>query len=108
FTRADRLPFFGDYVRTLSNEEASQVLGATIPMRSSLGGVYAEEEARRLNTAFDQLFHSLADKRVHFLPRENDYTHVPGSYEFPREFRKLRTPLVRFLVDLCRPSQLRV
>ncbi len=27
FTRADRLPFFADYVRTLTNEEATQVLG---------------------------------------------------------------------------------
>ena len=33
---------------------------------------------------------------------------LPGIYEFPREFRKLRTPLVRFLVELCRPSQLTV
>ena len=32
---------------------------------------------------------------------------MPAAYEFPREFRKLRTPLVQFLVELCRPSQLR-
>ena len=29
-------------------------------------------------------------------------------YEFPREFRKLRNTAVKFLVDLSRPSQLRV
>jgi type VI secretion system protein ImpL len=108
FTRSDRVPFFADYVRTLTNEEASQVLGATMPMRSRAGGVYAEEESQRLTWAFDQIFHSLADRRIHFLPRENDATKVPGAYEFPREFRKLRTPLVQFLVELCRPSQLRV
>ena len=28
-------------------------------------------------------------------------------YEFPREFRKLRSLAVEFLVDVCRPSQLR-
>lgn len=108
FTRADRLPFFADFVRTLTNEEASQVFGATLPMRTSQGGVYAEEESMRLSRAFDALFYSLADKRVDYLPRENDLEKVPGAYEFAREFRKLRTPLVQFLVELCRPSQLRV
>jgi type VI secretion system protein ImpL len=29
-------------------------------------------------------------------------------YEFPREFRKVHQALVRFLVELCRPSQLTV
>ena len=31
---------------------------------------------------------------------------VPATYEFPREFRKVRGSMVQFLVDLCRPSQL--
>ncbi|HWB97086.1 MAG TPA: ImcF-related family protein, partial [Bryobacteraceae bacterium] len=57
---------------------------------------------------FDQLFRSLCDARPEFLSRENDATKLPGTYEFPREFRKLRAPLVQFLVDLCRPSQLTV
>ena len=107
FTRSDRLPFFLDYVRTLSNEEANEVVGATLPMRKS-AGIYAEEEAQRLTAAFNGLFHSLCDKRVDFMPRETDYEKVPGAFEFPREFRKLRQPMVQFLVDLCRPSQLRV
>ena len=38
--------------------------------------------------------------------REHGAENLPGIYEFPREFRKLRAPLVQFLVDLCRPSQL--
>lgn len=107
FTRTDRLPFFLDYVRTLNNDEAAQVLGATVPIRTATG-VYAEQEAQRLTQAFDAIFHSLADKRIEFLPRESDAGKIPGAYEFPREFRKLRTPIVQFLVDLCRPSQLRV
>ena len=107
FTRADRLPFFADYVRTLTNEEAAQVLGVTLPMRTSTSGVYAEEETQRLNAAFNALFHSLADKRIEFLPRESDAEKLPGTYEFPREFRKLRAPLVQVLVDIARPSQLR-
>lgn len=107
FTRSDRVPFFLDFVRNLSHEEGTQVFGVTLPMRSSRGGVYAEEETQRLNQAFNDLFYSLCDKRIEFLPRENDQEKLPGCYEFPREFRKLRTALVQFLVDVGRPSQLR-
>ncbi len=107
FTRCDRLPFFTDYVRGLSNDEAGQVLGTTLPIHNVQAGVYAEEETRRLVAAFDALFYSLADKRLHFLPRESDPQKVPGAYEFPREFRKLRNAIVQLLVDIGRPSQLR-
>ncbi len=107
FTRSDRLQFFLDYTRNLSPEEAQQVLGVTLPMVSYAGTVYAEQEAARVAQAFDNLFASLADKRLTFLPREFDETKLPTIYEFPREFRKLRTLLVQALVDLCRPSQLR-
>ena len=107
FTRADRLPFFADYMRTLSNEEAQQVLGVTLPIRAkNSSGVYAEEETKRVNWAFTGIFHSLCDKRNDFLARENDPDKLPGAYEFPREFRKIRSSLVQFLVDVCRPSQL--
>lgn len=109
FTRADRLPFFADYMRTLSNEEAQQVLGVTLPIRTkNSSGVYAEEETKRVNWAFTGIFHSLCDKRNEFLARENDPDKLPGAYEFPREFRKIRSALVQFLVDVCRPSQLTV
>ncbi|HYP05460.1 MAG TPA: ImcF-related family protein [Bryobacteraceae bacterium] len=107
FTRCDRLPFFTDYVRGLTNEEAGQVLGITLPMSNLQAGVYAEEQTRRLTASFDSLFYSLSDKRLHFLPREGDPQKVPGAYEFPREFRKLRNAVVQFLVDVARPSQLR-
>lgn len=108
FTRTDRVPFFAEYVRTLTNDEAAQVFGITLPIRQGQSaGVYAEEETRRLNAAFDALFYSLCDRRIEFLPRETDADKLPGAYEFPREFRKVRTALVQFLVDVCRPSQLR-
>jgi type VI secretion system protein ImpL len=108
FTRCDKLNFFQDYMRTLTNDEAAQVLGVTLPIRNQQGGVYAEEESSRLNGAFNSLVHSLADKRNIFLARESDPAKVPTAYEFPREFRKLRASLVQFLVDVCRPSQLSV
>ena len=108
FSRADRLPFFADFVRNLSLEEAGQVVGATLPIRSAQGsGVYAEEETQRLTAAFNQLFHSFCDQRLRILPRETDAQKIPSAYEFPREFRKLRGALVQVLVDVCRPSQLR-
>jgi type VI secretion system protein ImpL len=107
FTRADRIPFFAEFVRNLNPEEAGQVVGATVPIRSAGAGVYAEEETQRLTWAFNQLYYSFSDHRLLLLPREGDATKLPQAYEFPREFRKLRSAMVQFLVDVCRPSQLR-
>lgn len=107
FTRADRMQFFQDYVRNFSNDEASLVFGATLPMVAHSSGVYAQQESARVSAAFDNLFQSLAERRVSLLSQEFDATKLPTTYEFPREFRKLRTLLVQMLVDLCRPSQLR-
>ncbi len=107
FTKMDRVPFFTEYVRNLSNDEATQVLGVTLPILPARPeGVYAEEETARLTGSFENLFRSLADARIEFLPRETDSSKLPAEYEFPREFRKTRQTIVQFLVDLCRPSQL--
>src|ERR1017187_9513236 len=109
FTKMDRLPFFTEYVRNLSNDEAAQVVGATLPLLTGRSeGVYAEEETARLTGTFERLFRSLADARPEFLARETDSRNLPATYEFPREFRKIRPAVVQFLVDLCRPSQLSV
>src|SRR5271166_4874198 len=85
FTKLDRMSFFLDYVRGLSREEVSQVLGATVPVRSLATGIYAEEETKRLTKAFDELFYSLAEKRLDLLTCENEQDKLPGIYEFPRE-----------------------
>jgi len=108
FTKADRLSFFADFVRNLTKEEATQPLGVTLPIAGLSSGIYAEEQAARLGGAFDQIFRALCNARPEFLARENDATKLPGAYEFPREFRKLRGALVQFLTDLCRPSELAV
>ncbi len=115
FTRADRIgvrtdgsSLFLDFVSGLTRDEALQVLGATLPVRSSSSGVYAEEEDRRLGKAFDELFYSLAERRTELLARPHETGKVPGIYEFPRELRKIRTLLVQFLIDLARPSHLNV
>ena len=106
FTRVDRISFFAEFVRGMSKDEVAEVLGATLPLRSLNAGVYADEETRRLTKAFDEIFYSLAERRILLLPRENENDKLPGIYEFPRELNKLRTLLVQFLVDLARPSHL--
>ncbi len=106
FTKFDRVPFFAEYAQTLTKEEVSEVLGTTVPLRTAQTGVYAEEETKRLTKAFDELFYSLAERRLDVLARETQSEHLPGIYEFPREMRKMRSLLVDFLVNLARPSQL--
>ncbi len=106
FTRCDRLTYFPDYFRNISHEEAGQVLGTTLPLANFDGGLFAQKQTERLAQACEELFYSLADRRIEYLPRENDNGKLPACYEFPREFRKLKNAIVPFLVDICRPSQL--
>ncbi len=108
FTKADRVPFFSEYVRNLNDEEAAKILGVTLPIVTTREGVYSEDETARLSAVFERMFRSLCNARPEFLSREGDRTQTGAIYEFPREFRKLRVPLVKFLVELCRPTQLTV
>ena len=95
FTKMDRLAHFFEYAGNLTEEEASQVFGVTLPMAAdSATGVYAERETKRLNDVFSNLTFSLCDHRPHFLAREHDAAKLPSIYEFPREFRKMRAVLV--------------
>jgi type VI secretion system protein ImpL len=108
FTRSDRLPYFEDYFRNLSNEEVTQVLGVTVPVLAvGSSGVYAEQESKRLKAALTSIFHSMAECRPGLLYREFNDPSKPGIYEFPREFEKLLPAFTQFLVELCRPSHLR-
>lgn len=108
FTRADRLPFFDDFFRNLSDSEVTQVLGVTLPpLPASATGVYAEQETKRLTGAFNSMFYSLAECRPGLLYRERNAEKLPGIYEFPRELQKRIAIATQFLVDLCRPSHLR-
>jgi type VI secretion system protein ImpL len=108
FTRADRLPYFEEYFRNLTNDEVTQVLGVTVPVLSTTStGVYAEQESKRLKTALTSIFHSMAECRAGLLYREFNDSYKPGIYEFPREFEKRLPAFTQFLLDLCRPSHLR-
>jgi type VI secretion system protein ImpL len=108
FTRSDRLLFFTEYFSKLNNEEAARILGTTLPIEMERKGIYAELETTRLGGVFEKLFRKLCNARPTFLSRENDPMQLAAMYEFPREFRKIHQALVRFLVELCRPSQITV
>ncbi|CAN5668775.1 N/A [soil metagenome] len=107
FTKADRLPYFDDYVRSFSREEAQEVLGATLPVPPTTPvASYAEQESARLMGAFRGILHSLALRRLDVLSRETQEEVRTGAYEFPRELRKLSDLAVQFMVELGKPSQL--
>jgi type VI secretion system protein ImpL len=109
FTKADQIPYFEDYVRSLTSAEAQQVLGATLPVVDvAAPGVYAEQQARRVGAAFGDLFRSLALHRLNVLPREAQSEVKAGAYEFPRELNKVSALATEFMVELCKPSQLDV
>jgi type VI secretion system protein ImpL len=109
FTKADRIPHFAAFAARLSREECQQVLGVTLRWPSpASAGLYGDRESQRLQVAFDRLLGALAEKRIDLLSREPNVEEKAGIYEFPRELRKLVPALSRFLVDLCRPSQIAV
>jgi type VI secretion system protein ImpL len=104
FTRADRIQFFQDYVAPLTNEEASRVFGAALPVAAYSSDTYTELETATVSAAYDNLLQGLADWRLTLLARKVDTPQAPPIYEFPREFKKLRSILVPLLVDICRPG----
>jgi type VI secretion system protein ImpL len=107
FTKMDQVKYFADYVRNLSFDEAGRVFGFTLPLASSLQpGIYNQEQTTRLTQAFDELQDVYIDSRVELLRRENEPSLTPNTFEFPREFRKLRDDMIRYLVEVGRPSQL--
>ncbi|WP_321469813.1 ImcF-related family protein [uncultured Paludibaculum sp.] len=107
FTRMDRIPGYLEYVRNLTNDEVYRALGVTLPLSAGQQSrTYGEDQTARLSYAFEGLFKQLAHYRPPLLGRESDANSLAPTYEFPREFRKMQTPLVQFLLDLCRPSQL--
>lgn len=109
FTKADQMPNFPNFVSYFSTEEAGEVFGSTLPIADlQTSGVYAEQAARRFSDSFEELFRSLAERRVDLQERDANQPGRPPVYEFPREFRKLRQAASTFLVDICRPSQIAV
>ena len=109
FTKADGIPYFGDYFARVPEAEDQQIVGCTRYLAggpASAAGVYGEAETARITAALNKVYYSLADWRLAVLERETDRTRKPNIYEFPREMKKIRSPLVQFLVDVFRPDPL--
>ena len=109
-TKCDKIPFFSDFFRRLPESEVNQVLGCTLPVRDSQAArsdeVFVEAEAKRLTASFRPLYHALARRRLTQLAHEPNPAQRPGVYEFPRELKRIRSPLVQFLTDVFRPNSL--
>jgi type VI secretion system protein ImpL len=105
FTKMDRVAHFAEFVSNMSQEENSQALGATLSPAQIGGALVAEGVGGNISQALDQVIYSLADKRLEYLERETAAEKLSSIYEFPRELRKLRNPIVQFLVELSRPAQ---
>ena len=115
FTKLDQVEGFAEYMAHFTDAEVEQVLGATLPLATDQGaGLYAETMTQTITAEFQELMTGLSDLRIDLLQRQremnadSDPRTLSGIYEFPREFRKIRDNAVQFLVELCRPSQLRI
>jgi type VI secretion system protein ImpL len=106
FTKADSIPHFEAFVRNFSADEAREPLGAALPADDDVNGTYAERVTPRLEHAMQELYHSLAARRVPVLSREHAPEWKPAAYEFPREVRKIAPLVVDFLRELGKPSAL--
>lgn len=106
FSRADALPFFGDFFARFPDSDCAQPLGTTLepPERTAT----ADQVTKAFTKAFNGIGARLADRRVLHLSRESDQSRKPGVYEFPREFRRTRVPLVQFLSEVFRPNPLKL
>ena len=105
-TKLDRIPFFSEYVGTLSTDEAAQPLGMAFKRIGVSSGPYAEKAMGEVTAALDQVLFSLGEFRLELLSRQTDPKNVDPVYEFPREMRKLRNNLASYLVEVTRPSHL--
>lgn len=111
-TKCDALPYFSEYFRRLPDAEIGQVLGATFSLSemTPMGGTApsVEAEAKRLTKSLSAIYQALADRRVLHLVHEPDPAQRPAIYEFPREFKRIRTAAVQFLSSTFRANPLRL
>lgn len=110
-TRADRIGGFPEFFGRSGPGDVDQVFGVLnreTPDTGPENRVWADRESKRLGHDFQSLVLRLDERRRLALTMEGDSARKPAIYEFPREFKKLRTPLVQFLVDVFQPDPLRL
>src|SRR5262249_33271478 len=108
FTKADRLRGFPEFFARLGEAEMGQPFGILTEAAEREERVWAEAESKRLNRHFHKLILGLDDRRRLALSLEPDARRKPAIYEFPREFKKIRNPVVQYLVDVFQPDPLRM
>lgn len=109
FTKSDQIPHFTEYTRNLAEADALQPLGVTLPLSHGEDpGLYNQWQSARLAQSLESVFKALARRRLDVMTREGDGPDRSAAYEFPREFRKVVDLAQDFLLELTRPSQLRV
>jgi type VI secretion system protein ImpL len=109
FTRVDGLRYFPEFFGRLADAEAGQVFGvlrASAAKDPAQDRIWAEAETKRLNQQFSSLFLRLSDRRLLALAQETKHEARSAIYEFPREFKRIRTHLVQFLIDVFKPDPL--
>ncbi len=105
-TKLDGVPGFVEFVRNLSPEEGTALLGAAPDLVVRGSGSQAEHALSAASAAYDELLFSLCEARLDVLYRESDPQRLGPAYEFPRELRRFRNLLSTYLAELVRPSQL--
>ena len=108
FTRLDSIPGFDAFTRNFSTDEAREPLGAALLPDIGGTGTYADRVTPTLDHAFEDLYTSLAERRLQVLGREGAAEMKPAAFEFAREFNKVRALAVDFLREVGRPSELAV
>ena len=107
---ATRSPSFRISSAGCRNRKSIKSWAARFPREASQTAgpneVFVEAEAKRLTASFRPLYHALARRRLTHLAHEPNSAQRPGVYEFPREFKRIRSPLVQFLTDVFRPNSL--
>ncbi len=110
FTRIDGLRYFPEFFSRLPEGEIAQVFGVLTDEKRQAqrqDRTWAEAETKLLNQYFQSLFLRLSDRRLQALAQESKPAQKPPIYEFPREFKRIRTHLVQFLVDIFKPDPLK-
>jgi type VI secretion system protein ImpL len=105
--KADEVLYFKNFFAHLQEAETRQPFGFTFPVQTSGAAWSADAEQRRVTKAFNAICYRLTDRRILHLWREKDPARKQAVYEFPREFRRIRGPVVQFLTDISKQSPLK-
>lgn len=100
FTKADLIAGFVEFWGDYGKNQRAQAWGATF----ALDDDRLNEPAHAFESEFEHLLRVLPARMVERLGREQVPQVRARILQFPVEFESLRTPLSRFMDELCRPN----